>query len=168
MARKPIAPRPAREQTTDDLRRLRGQQVRAMASTKTSNKAMAEILGLTVTELRKLYREELKTGHDYVYAAISMKLVNSAIGGDVRSMLAWLRQFGGWQEITRREITGKNGEPISFQHLDSHALASVIEALSAQGTAGRGAGRNAAQIRLAATDVIDLDAVSGSTDEGLE
>jgi len=155
-------------QTTKDLRHIRGQQVRAMASTKTEPKAMAEMMGLSLAEFKKQYRDELKTGHDFVYASISIKLVNSAVAGDVRSMLAWLRQFGGWQEITRREITGKNGEPISFRNLDSHALASVIEALTAQGVTGRGTGRTAAQGRLAATDVIDLDAIPGSTDEGLE
>jgi hypothetical protein len=163
---KPIPPRPVYSQTTDERQRDRAGSVQMMASTKTSLKAMAQILGITVPELKKQYAAELKNGPDYVYGVISLRLVQAAGKGDMRAMLAYLRQFGGWQEITRREITGKNGEPITFRNLDSSALASVIEALTAQGNAGRGAGRAAAQIDLAATDVDDLDAVSGATDEG--
>lgn len=139
-----------------------------MASTKTSLKAMAEILGITVSDIRRDYRVELNSGHDYVYALISMKLVNAAVGGDVRSMLAWMRQFGGWQEITRRELTGKDGEPISFRNLDSSSLAAVITALQTGALAGGRAGRNGAQVDLGAAEVVDLDAISGPTDEGAE
>jgi len=165
---KPIPPRPVYSRTTDDVARGRRESVQMMASTKTTLKAMAQIMGISVPELKKQYAAELKNGPDYVYGFISLKLVTAAGKGDMRAMLAYLRQFGGWQEITRREITGKNGEPISFRNLDSSALASVIEALAAQGSAGRGAGRNAAQIDLGAREVVDLDAVSGAADEGLE
>lgn len=166
--RRPPLHSPDSDNRLEDVERRRGQQVRMMASTNTSLKAMGDLLGMSVAELRQRFAKELKSGHDYVYAAISVKVVAAAIGGDVRSQLAWLRQFGGWQEITRREVTGKNGEPISFRNLDAAALASVIEALGAQSTPRRGAGRNASQIDLAAADVVDMDALSGPADESSE
>jgi hypothetical protein len=139
-----------------------------MSSTKTSLKAMAQLLGITVTELRKTYAKELRDGPDYVYAAVTQKMVGSAIGGDIRAGLAVLRQFYGWQEVTRREITGKNGEPISFRNLDAAALASIVEALSSKSTSGRSNGRDVPQIEAGAGDVVDLEALSGATDEGAE
>lgn len=159
---------PPRPPAPDDIQRKRSLQVRMMSSTRTSLPAMAELMGLTVPQLKRQYKAELKSGHDYVYAAISTKLVSSAFGGDMRAILAWLRQYGGWQEISRREITGKNGEPISFRNLDAAALASVIEALSSSSPPSRGAGRDGAQIGSGAREILDLEAISGPTDEGLE
>lgn len=157
-----------RKQTTDDLERKRIQSVRIMASTKTQVSAMAELLGISVLELRRKYRKELNNGHDFVYAAVSMKLVSSAIGGDIRAILAWLRQYGGWQEVSRRELTGRNGEPISFRNLDSTSILAVIEALGKAGNSGRGRGRDAPQIDARAGEIIDLDSVSRTSDEGFE
>lgn len=139
-----------------------------MASTNTSVPAMAELLGISIGDLRRDYRVELKNGHDFVYAAISLKLVQAGLGGDVRSMLAWMRQFGGWQEISRREITGKNGEPISIRNLDTSSLVAVIEALSTAGAAGGRSGRNGRETDNRTIDVTDLDALSGPPDEGAE
>ncbi len=129
------APRDSHPDTDPDrLDKRRTLQVRMMASTKTNVKAIAEMMGITTYQLKRSYAKELRDGHDYVYAAMSQKLVASGMSGDVRSMLAWLRQFGGWQEITRKEVTGKDGAPISFQNLDTSALNSVLEALSTVGS----------------------------------
>lgn len=159
---------PRKAATRNDTDRKRALQVKIMASTKTSVPAMAELMGISVGELRREYRVELKTGHDFVYAHISQKLVGAAIGGDVRSMLAWMRQFGGWQEITRREITGRNGEPIAISSLDTSSLVEVIKALSAPGSARGRAGRNGQEADHRTIDVTDLDAISGPPDEGAE
>lgn len=159
---------PRKATTRNDLDKKRAQSIKLMASTNTSVPAMAELLGITIGELRRDFRVELKTGHDFVYAAISLKLVQAGLGGDVRSMLAWMRQFGGWQEITRREITGRNGEPISITNLDTSSLVKVIEALATSGTAGGRAGRNGEALDNRTIDVTDLDAISGPPDEGAE
>ncbi len=150
-----------------DQERARSMQVRMMVSTRSQVGIMAEMLGITTATFRKTYKKELTQGHDYIYAAISMKLVNSAVGGDMRAMLAWLRQFGGWQEITRRELTGKNGEPISIRSLDGPSLLALIEALGTKGAARGGKGGAPPQIDGTASDP-DLDAVPGSADEGAE
>ncbi|GAC1649837.1 MAG: hypothetical protein NVS4B8_23650 [Herpetosiphon sp.] len=162
----PPVPRPNLSLTNGELDRRRRSTIRMMASTKTTLTAMAEMLDMSVADLKRTYRRELKDGHDYVYGAITHKLVQSALAGDVRSMLAWLRQYGGWQEISRRELTGKNGEPISFRNLDASSLFAIVEALGAKGAAGEGPGRTAPQIDLGARDVDDLDALPGPTDKG--
>jgi hypothetical protein len=159
---------PVRSQSSEEAQRKRNLQVKMMASTKTQISAMADVLGISVFELRRKYRKEMNNGHDYVYAQVSMRLVNSALGGDIRAMLAWLRQYGGWQEISRRELTGKNGEPITFRNLDSTSILAVIEALGKTGNPGRGRGRNGPQIDARAGEVIDMDTISGPTDEGFE
>lgn len=157
-------PRKAATRNLDEKKRAL--QVKMMASTNTAVPAMAELLGVSVGDLRRDYRVELKSGHDYVYAAISQKLVGAAFGGDVRSMLAWMRQFGGWQEISRREITGKNGEPISIRNLDTSSLYAVIEALAAPGASGGRAGRNGQAIDNGTViEVEDMEPIPGATDE---
>ena len=136
-----------------------------MASTKTSVQAMADLIGITVTEFRRKYRKELSHGHEYVYAHISLSLVNDAmLKGDIRAKLAWLRKFGGWEEVTRRELTGKNGEPISIRQLDTPSLLAIAESLSKASRPGRGAGRTQTTIDGEITE--DLDPVPGSADEG--
>lgn len=160
---------PRKSTTRNETDRKRAQAIKMMASTKTSVAAMAETLGISVSDLRRDYRVELKNGHDFVYAAISLKLVQAATnGGDVRSMLAWMRQFGGWQEISRREITGKNGEPISIRNLDTSSLVQVIEALAASGSPGGRSGRNGKEADIRTIDVDDMGAISGPTNEGSE
>jgi hypothetical protein len=146
--------------------RQRAQKIRMMAATKTSPKAMAQLLGMPTQELRKRYAEDIKTGHDYVYAAVSLRYVAAAIGGDIRAMDRWMRQFGGWKDVSRRELTGKDGSPISFQRLDDTSLAAVIAALRAQEAAGRGGSGTPQTIDY--DGATDLDPVPGAADEGTE
>jgi hypothetical protein len=155
----------------DALRRKRAQSIRFMASTKTEVKAMAEILGISPSEIYKEFRRELNNGRDVVYGAISLKLVNSAIAGDMRSMLAWLRQFGGWHDVTRRELVGKNGEPISLADLDTASVLAVAQALGSRSAGASGRGRTGEATGFEPVEPIEenyMDSVSGTTDEGLE
>lgn len=151
-----------------DTARDKSMQVKIMASTKVEIKAMADMVGMGVIGFRKKYSKELNNGHDYVYAAISMKLVGSAMGGDMRAMLAWLRQFGGWEQVTRKELTGKNGEPISIRNLDGPSLIAIVEALGAKGATGRSRGRNPPQIDYDRDSATDLDAIPGTADESAD
>lgn len=140
-------------------------QIRMMASTETSLKAMAEVLGITQRDLTRKFRRELNIGHEYCYGVISLQLLKAAFGGDGRAQLAWMKQFGGWQDVSRKEITGKNGEPISIQSLDGPSLLALAQALGQKGVAGGGRGRAKATIDADARDVIDLDAIPGAADE---
>lgn len=154
---------PPRSLTAAETTRRRSLQVKMMAATRSTIGAMAEMLGLTPKELEEQHSKDLERGPDFVYAAITLRVAQAAMGGDMRAALAFLRQYGGWQEVTRREITGKNGEPISVRNLDDHALATLFAALSAGGDAGRGPSRNGTQIDFDAA--IDMDSLPGSTDE---
>lgn len=164
-----VVPKPEpRTLTTQDVENLKRHNVKALVATQTPLKAIADMVGCSVTTLRKKYASELKNGHDYVYARVSLGMVNDAFKGDIRAKMAWLRQFGGWQEIIRRELTGKNGEPISIRSLDSDSLVQIVKALGAQGSVGAGSSRDAPQIDLGSGEVVDLDPIPGSTDDGTE
>lgn len=139
-----------------------------LVSTGADIRVMAELMGVGVEEFRRIYRKEMTTGHDYVYAVISEKLVRSAFGGDMRAQMAWLRQFGGWLETTRKEITGKDGQPISIQSLDGPSLLKILQALGEKGSSRRSSGRvEPPQIDYEG-DPAALDTVPGPADEGAE
>jgi hypothetical protein len=159
---------PTRVRDASDIEKARKHSVKAMASTKTSHKAIADMLEISQTELRRRYASELKHGLDYVYAKVSLKLVQGAMSGDMRAMLAWMRHCGGWQEVSRREITGKDGQPINIQHLDDIALSQIIGAIRSTKLVGRSRGRTGSEIEADTSDVVDMDSVSGSADEGDE
>jgi hypothetical protein len=144
--------------------RKRGMQVRMMSSAKATLPAMAKMIGITEDELQQQFADDIAMGQEYVYAAVALRLVNSAMGGDMRAMLAWLRQFGGWQEVTRKELTGKNGEPIAIRNLDDTALAAIFRSLTAGNSLDRGSGRDGSPLEIGRT--IDLDPVPGPSDEG--
>lgn len=161
-----IADPPAMPAPVLSERRKNGQQVKMMASTKVTHRAMAEMLHISIPELKKEYARELALGPEFVYAAVSLRLVNAAMGGEFRSMYSWLRQFGGWNEVSRKEITGKDGGPISFRNLDDASLTAVLNALKAPGNVSRGAGRNGSSFGIDIEGATDLDAISGPSDEG--
>jgi hypothetical protein len=144
------------------------ERAKILASTGAEVSAMAARMGIGVEDFRRTYRKELTTGHDYVYAWISEMLVRAALAGDRSAQMAWLRQFGGWLETTRKEITGKDGQPISIQSLDGPSLLAVFQALGKEGSARRGAGRAITQEVDFGSDARTLDAVPGPADEGAE
>lgn len=168
----PPAPKPqavtadaAPPEIVPEVRRKAAQQVKMMASTNTTQKAMANLLGITIPQLRKEYAKELADGKEFVYAAVSLRLVNAAMGGEFRAMYSWLRQHGGWTDVARREITGKDGGPISFRNLDDNSLAQVLNALKASGNVGRGASRVDSALGIDIDGATDLDAIPGPADE---
>lgn len=143
----------------------RRHDIKLLASTQTPLRAIADLAGVSLLTLKRQYQKELHRGHEYVYGLVSKKLVEAALGGDRQSQLAWLRNCGGWQEVSRKELTGRDGGPISVRNLDTAALAQVIESLSAPGSSGRGSSG-------AGPKVIDadsyMDASPRSPDEGSE
>lgn len=150
----------------DEEEKKRRHNIKVMVSTNTPLKAIAELADMSVSRLKLQYQAELNRGHDYVYALVSMRLVEAALAGDRQSQLAWLRNCGGWQEVTRKELTGRDGGPISVRNLDTAALAQVIDALSTQGSS-RGSEGRAGQ-KVIDADPADLDALGGAPDEGAE
>jgi DNA-binding Lrp family transcriptional regulator len=144
-------------------------QVRAMAAAATEIRVIADFLGISVSQLRRDYKDELKSGGNWLKNTIEIGVARKALGGDVRCMLAWLRQYGGWTEVTRKEITGAKGEPISFRHLDGPSLDQIVKALREAGDATSGARRDSAPtISIGAEGVRDLESIPWTPDEGTE
>lgn len=67
---------------------------------------IAKCLDIDVKTLRKHYREELDTAAAKANAAIAGKLYKKAMGGDVRSMIFWLKTRGRWSAKIEVENSG--------------------------------------------------------------
>jgi len=139
-----------------------------LVSTNTDIRIMAELLGCGVEEFRRRFRKEMSRGHDYVYGIVTEHLVRQAFGGDQRAQIAWLRQFGGWVETKRQELTGKDGQPISIQSLDGPSLLALLEALGPKGSPSRGGARGRSPQIDYDGDPAALDALPGPTVESTE
>lgn len=79
---------------TDSTRRA----VQAHALVGTPQTLIAEILGIDEKTLRKHYRVELDHAKAKANAAIGGTLFAKAKGGDVASMIFWLKTQAGWKE----------------------------------------------------------------------
>lgn len=154
-----------KSQDPDEDEKKRRHRIKVMVSTDTPLSAIAELAGIPLRTLKVQYQAELHRGWEYVYALISEKLVEAALSGDRQSQLLWLRHRGGWQDVTRKELSGPGGGPISVRTLDTAILSQVVDALTAKGSAGGGKGRAGPKV----IDVEpDLDTASGSSDESFE
>src|SRR5580700_7636078 len=139
---KPKPPAPKRKPPAEYKPKTDYERAMMLVSTGVDIRIMAELMGCGVEEFRKRYRKEMTRGHDYVYGVVTESLVRAAFGGDQRAQMAWLRQFGGWMETTRKEITGRDGQPISIQSLDGPSLLAIVEALGQKDSPRRVSGRN--------------------------
>lgn len=143
--------------------------VMAMVAMGGTPRAIADYLNISTADLRHKYHSELQRGFEITKTKIELSLLNKALHGDVRCMLAWLRQFGGWTEVTRKEITGANGEPISIQSLDTASLDQVLKTLRETAAPERYPGRAISQtVEVGAESIRDLESISGSSDESTE
>lgn len=145
-------------------------KIRAMASTETPVAAIGRVLKLegSADRIKRRFPKEIAGGRDYVYAELSLMLVEAARKGDLRAALIWMRQYGGWTPTTRQEITGKNGEPIVLRNLDTDSLVQVLKALGTQSVRNRDFGRTRPPLTLDGPPATDLDALSGTTDESID
>ena len=62
--------------------------------------------------LEKYFRKELDTGTIKANAKVAEALYRKATRGDTTAMIFWLKTRGGWREVNRLELTGKEGAPI--------------------------------------------------------
>lgn len=89
----PIPPRPERRgrpsHDATDEKRLR---VKALASVNKTHGEIAHAMGISEPTLRRYYLRELKGGLAQLRAAVMVKLVEKALGGDVGAMKEFLRQ----------------------------------------------------------------------------
>jgi hypothetical protein len=89
----PIPPRPERRgrpshEATEE-KRLR---VKALAAVNKTHTEIAHAMGISEPTLRRYYLRELRGGLAQLRAAVMVKLVEKALGGDVGAMKEFLRQ----------------------------------------------------------------------------
>ena len=101
---------------------------------------IAKIIGISDETLRKYYTEELETAAAKMNAQVAQNLFSIATGkgvGAVASAIFWMKTRGGWREVERKEITGKDGaaiqleakRTINFENMDDESLQQVEQAL---------------------------------------
>lgn len=106
MGRKPHEP-------TDKDRK----QVSLMAGIGLTHGQIAKIIGISDETLRKYYDKELEVSAAMMNAQVAQNLYSIATSkgaGAVASAIFWMKTRGGWREVERKEITGKDGAPIAI------------------------------------------------------
>ncbi len=106
MGRKPHEP-------TDKDRK----QISLMAGIGLTHGQIAKIIGISDETLRKYYDKELEVSAAMMNAQVAQNLYSIATSkgaGAVASAIFWMKTRGGWREVERKEITGKDGAPIAI------------------------------------------------------
>ena len=141
--------------------------IQAMAACGATPEMMAEYLNMPVDELNRDYGDDVKNGKQKLRMRFEVQLATHAASGDVRCLLAWLKQYSGWTEVTRKEITGANGGPISFGSLDAASLDRIIIALRQAEAVERGPqGGGISPLTGGRGRIIDMESLPGTSDEG--
>ena len=128
--------RPAYEASEKDRK-----QVTVMSGIGLTHDQIAKILGVSDETLRKYYGDELDTGASKMNAQVAQNLFSIATSkgpGSVPAAIFWMKTRARWQEVSRNEITGKDGGPVQIEaktiqadQLDEDALDAIEMALAA-------------------------------------
>lgn len=105
-------PRKPHEPTDKDRK-----QVTLMAGIGLTHDQIAKIIGISDETLRKYYATELEVSAAMMNAQVAQNLFSIATSkgaGAVASAIFWMKTRGGWREVERKEITGKDGAPIAI------------------------------------------------------
>lgn len=70
----------------------------------------AQLLGMSLNQLRKIYGRELTFGKDMLISRVANSMVQKAIDGNVAAAQFILKSKGGWKESTHLEISTGDGE----------------------------------------------------------
>lgn len=164
---KEVAPR--RPITPEEREMVNRVSIQAMAACGASPDDMAGYLNMPPADLKAQYADEIKEGVNRLRYSLEIQVAGKAKSGDTRCLLAWLKQYGGWTEVTRREITGANGEPITIRNLDAPSLDQLIIALrQAEAVEGRSGRSLGSQQAGGSGRIIDMESISGPPDESAE
>jgi predicted transcriptional regulator len=105
-------PRKPHEPTDKDRK-----QVSLMAGIGLTHNQIAKIVGISDETLRKYYDKELEVSASMMNAQVAQNLFSIATSkgaGAVASAIFWMKTRGGWREVERKEITGKDGGAITI------------------------------------------------------
>lgn len=108
-------------------------EVQAHALAGTPQELIAEILQITDKTLRKHYRAELDHALARANATIATTLYGRAKGGDVASMIFWLKTQAGWKETQR--IEGDIGVNVTDERTPDEIRDSILGKLAAMSAA---------------------------------
>src|SRR3954471_10049928 len=84
-------------------------EAQALAGVGLPHSQIALILGCDEKTLRKHLHDELNLGAAKANARVARTLFDKALGGDVASMIFWLKVRAGWKESSRLEHSGSIG-----------------------------------------------------------
>jgi hypothetical protein len=93
--------------------------VHVMTAGGVAQKAIAEILGISVRALRMHYGRDMRYGRNVATAKVIQSLFKKAVAGDTAAMIFWLRNRDGtnWEHANRQTIQlgGYDGGPIQYE-----------------------------------------------------
>jgi len=95
-----------------------------------SQKQLADYFGCTANTLRAAFErqpelfEAYRKGKALGITKVAKSLAAKALDGDINAAKFYLSHQAGWTETRRKEITGKDGEPIQVDH---HWTIEVVE-----------------------------------------
>ncbi|KVZ03368.1 hypothetical protein [Burkholderia stagnalis] len=87
---------------------------------------------ISAPTLRKHFRRELTEGLVKANTKVAQALFKKAAGGNVASMIFWLKTRGGWKESPQSvELTGRDGGPVEqrTQIVDERKVKAALEKL---------------------------------------
>lgn len=116
-------------------------QARALAACSHGVRDIAIFFGKDVKTVRKAFKEELINGRTWFHARLSVGLAQKALAGNLAAIIFTLKCKYQWRENQRLELTGKDGQPLSFSDLSDDAARQLLDALRANlGAEGAGSG----------------------------
>ena len=95
-----------------------------LAASGLSHEAVANIMGMSESWLRKHFQWELDTGFERAHASLARSLWKNGMSGDTQAALGWLRSHNRGKWATKQEQTDKGAEQ-STQEATSVAAANA-------------------------------------------
>lgn len=142
-------------------------QARTLAGIGHSVRDIAIYFHRDVKTVRRAFEKELPNGRLWYQQRLELSLSGKAYSGNVAAAIFLLKCKFGYRENQRLELTGKDGQPITFSDLSDQAVSELLDALRATlGSAGAGSGHGPEETPGFLTS--DLDAAAGTADGGAE
>lgn len=116
-------------------------QARTLAGIGSSVRDIAIYFHKDVKTVRKAFASELPDGRTWFEQRLAVGLATKAYRGNVAAAIFLLKCKFKWRENQRLELTGKDGQPLSFSDLSDTAARELLDALRANlGAEGAGSG----------------------------
>lgn len=114
-------------------------EVEKFAQACDNEEEIAEALGISYSTLKNRKRDfaefasAIKRGKCKANVFVGGKLIEAIKKGNITAIIFYLKSRCGWKETDRREITGKDGEPLKVENTNkidlSHLSVKELETL---------------------------------------